>query len=180
MRVEEVEQRDVAGEGRGRQPQPLRVGEARVQLHPPEPEQVELGRAVDDARRGRARRGLAHLHQQHAAGQLAREVHDDGIAVGQAGVDRGGHGRRGVHDDAGRRRRRNSPSAVEARVHGRGVAVAHEQADLVAPAAGDLGRLVRFVLGVEHEARASGPAGGGVRRLDHGYLDPAAAKALAS
>ena len=41
----------------------------------------------------------------------------------------------------------------EACVHRRGVAVAHEQPHVVAPAAAGLGRLVRFVLGVEHEVR---------------------------
>ena len=122
--------------------------------------------------------GLAHLDQRHTAGQLAREVHDDGIAVGQAAVDRGGHRGRRVHDDevAGAE---ELAEGVEAGVHGRGVTGADEQPDVVAASGADLGRLVGFVLGVEHEARDGAP-GGVVVGLDHGCLDPAATKALAS
>ena len=51
------------------------------------------------------------------------------------------------------------------------------QAHVVAPSAGGFDRLVRLVLGVQDEAQGRNPGGG---RLDHRYLDPAAARAFAS
>jgi hypothetical protein len=65
-------------------------------------------------------------------------------------------------------------------VHGGGVAVAHQEPDLVAAAAGGFDRLVRFVLGVEHESQRRTRRVGEVGGLDHQDLDPAVTKALAS
>ena len=64
-------------------------------------------------------------------GQLAGEVHDDGIAVGQPAVDRGRHRGRRVDDEqvAGRE---ELAQRVEARVHRRGVADADQQPHVVA------------------------------------------------
>ena len=82
----------------------------------------------------RAVGGLAHLDQPHAAGQLAREVHDDRVAVGQAAVDRGGDRRRGVHDERGRPATRKSAEVGEAGVHRRRRRpTADQQPHVVAP-----------------------------------------------
>ena len=140
MRVEEVEQRRVAGEvdaSPATGAASRRSG--RGSCTRPSAEQVDL----DAARRRHARRGRAvgrpaHLDQQHAAGQLAREVHDDGLAVGQAAVDRGGDGGRGVHDDQVAGARGTSPRSAKRACDRRGVAGAHEQPDVVAPAAATL------------------------------------------
>ena len=113
VRVEEVEpsacrRRSVDD----REPQPLRVGEA---ARAAAPARARAGRARPVRRRTRGAvvpvRRLAHLDEEQAAGQLAREVHDDGIAVGQAGVDRGGHRRRGVDDEQVAGRGGSSPRA---------------------------------------------------------------------
>ena len=92
---------------------------------------------------------------QQPARELAGEVHDDGIPVGHPAVDRGGHGGRGVDDEevAGRE---EFTQRLEARVDRRGVTGADEQPDPSRRPAADLGRLVGFVTGVEHEADGDG------------------------
>ncbi len=122
---------------------------------------------------------MTHFDQEHTTWKLPREVQDDGIAVRETGVDRTGHGGRGV-DDHQVARPEELAERIETRVHRRGVAVAHEQPHPVTTVAGGFGRLVRFVLGVEHEAECWYRYARGLCRLDHGYLVPAATKALAS
>ena len=156
--AQEVGEHGLGPELRRGEPQPTRAGEARVQSCDPARAE-ELDRRP--ARRGTAarscrRRADGPRPASTPPGQLAREVHDDRVAVGQPAVDRGRNGRRRVTTTTRSPGARNSPSSGKRAWTGAGVADAHEQPDVVAAAATGLGRLVRLVRGVEHEVESGG------------------------
>jgi hypothetical protein len=133
-------------------PQAPRVGEAHQQLHAPSREELDLGGMLQPQGRGAAAVGPTHLDEPDVARQLAREVEDDRFTVGEATVERGRDGCRGIDHEkiAGgevRAERR------ELRIEGIGVARAHEQAHAVAAQPTGFGRLVRLVRGVEREVQ---------------------------
>ena len=129
------------------------------QTHVHRTDEVEADRSPGVQRRRAARAcrgvGLADLGQHQAAGHLAGEVDDDGIAVGKAAVERGGDGGRRVDDDEIAGSQEPAQRRRSAR-HRSGVAHAHQQTYVVTPPAARLRRFVGFVGGVEHEVEAAG------------------------
>ena len=180
VRVEEVEHRRVVVEGRGGEPQPLRVGESGVQLHASEPEQVD----ARPARRRPAARSCPSVGWRTSTrstppGSSPEKCTTTGSPSGRRASTAAGTVAE-VFTTTRSPGRRNSPSASKRACTGAASPslTSSRTWSRRRPrlrAAGALRARGRA------RSRASVPtASGGVRRLDHGYLDPAATKALAS
>ena len=75
-----------------REPQALRVGKGREQVHLAAAQQIDGDRSLQVQRASCSVTRFARLGEPHTARQIAGEVNDNRLSVDEAGVECGRHG----------------------------------------------------------------------------------------